>query len=99
MGGGESIYGKHFNDENFTIKHEKRGYVSMANAGKNSNGAQFFICFKECPHLDGKHTVFGKVVSGWEVLDALEKVEVRDRTSARPTERVTIQKCGELRLK
>merc|ERR1712050_156834 len=97
--GGESIYGRHFDDENFRIKHEERGYVSMANAGENTNGSQFFILFKECPHLDGKHTVFGKVVKGLDVLKNLEQVEIGDRATARPRERVTIQKCGELRLK
>merc|ERR1712070_681503 len=62
--GGESIYGMKFKDENFTIKHTKRGDLSMANAGPNTNGSQFFMTFIPCTWLDGKHTVFGHVVDG-----------------------------------
>merc|ERR1712178_452190 len=70
--GGESIYGMKFPDENFNVKHTKRGDLSMANAGPNTNGSQFFLCFIPCNWLDGKHCVFGSVVEGMEVLDALE---------------------------
>ena len=72
--GGESIYGMKFADENFTVKHTRRGDLSMANAGPNTNGSQFFLCFIPCDWLNGKHCVFGSVVDGLEVLDNLESV-------------------------
>ena len=72
--GGESIYGMKFPDENFSVKHAGRGDLSMANAGPNTNGSQFFMTFIQCQWLDGKHTVFGRVVDGFPVLDALESV-------------------------
>ena len=73
--GGASVYGKKFPDENFNIKHTKRGLLSMANSGPDTNGSQFFITFDAAPHLDGKHVVFGEVVKGWEVLDAIESMK------------------------
>merc|ERR1712156_515804 len=70
--GGESIYGPNFADENFINKPTGRGILSMANAGPNTNGSQFFLCFVDTPHLDGAHVVFGHVIGGGDVLDAIE---------------------------
>jgi peptidyl-prolyl cis-trans isomerase-like protein 2 len=77
--GGESIWGKPFKDElNSKLLHSERGILSMANSGPHSNGSQFFILYKSAQHLNYKHTVFGRVVGGLEVLTLLEKVPVDD---------------------
>ncbi|XP_077984970.1 peptidyl-prolyl cis-trans isomerase D-like isoform X2 [Glandiceps talaboti] len=91
--GGESIYGEKFEDENFELKHETGGLLSMANAGPNTNGSQFFITTVPCPHLDGKHVVFGKVLKGKGVL---RKLETTETTKDKPDKLCVIDKCGEL---
>jgi peptidylprolyl isomerase len=70
--GGESIYGFHFNDENFILKHDEPGIITMANSGPNTNGSQFIITFVPCPFLDGKNVAFGKLIRGWEVLSSMQ---------------------------
>jgi pre-mRNA-splicing factor SYF2 len=91
--GGESIYGETFADENLKVKHTKRGLLSMANAGPNTNSSQFFITFDATPWLDGKHVVFGQVVEGDSVVQAIEAIGSR---SGRPSAQVRISECGEL---
>jgi len=91
--GGESIYGSKFKDENFKIKHEIPGLLSMANAGPNTNGSQFFITFVPCSWLDGKHVVFGKIVKGWDYFKGLEKY---GSDSGKPKTKITIKDCGQV---
>ena len=90
--GGESIYGSKFEDENFNKKHTGRGDLSMANAGPNTNGSQFFLCFVATPHLDGKHVVFGQVTDGLNILDAIESNPCGARDM--PVKAVEITDCG-----
>ena len=91
--GGESIYGHKFNDENFVEEHNGRGVLSMANAGPDTNGSQFFMCFTATPFLNGKHTVFGQVTDGMEMLDAMEKAGSPSGDTRMP---ITIEDCGQL---
>merc|ERR1712130_944820 len=87
--GGESIYGNKFNDENFQLKHTGPGILSMANAGPNTNGSQFFITTVATPWLDGKHTVFGRVVEGMKAVRMIENTNVGQNN--RPLLAITIR--------
>lgn len=94
--GGESIYGGRFEDETFegkAGKHFGPGTLSMANAGPNTNGSQFFLCTAATPHLDGKHVVFGQVVAGYDVVKKIEAVGSR---SGQTSAKVTISDCGKV---
>ncbi|KAI8979174.1 peptidyl-prolyl cis-trans isomerase E [Mycotypha africana] len=91
--GGKSIYGGRFADENFTLKHTSPGILSMANAGPNTNGSQFFICTEKTTWLDGKHVVFGQITSG---LNVVREMENCGSSGGKPSKRVTIIDCGEL---
>ncbi|KAJ7548134.1 hypothetical protein O6H91_08G119600 [Diphasiastrum complanatum] len=91
--GGESIYGAKFADENFIRKHTGPGVLSMANAGANTNGSQFFLCTVQTSWLDGKHVVFGQVVEG---LDVVKKVETVGTQSGKTKQPVVIADSGQL---
>ncbi|EJD50293.1 cyclophilin 1 [Auricularia subglabra TFB-10046 SS5] len=89
--GGKSIYGEKFPDENFAVPHAKPGLLSMANAGKNTNGSQFFVTFAPTAWLDNRHVVFGEVVSGMELV---QKLEGLGSDSGSPKARVVIAASG-----
>lgn len=90
--GGESIWGQKFEDEfKPQLSHVGRGNLSMANSGPNTNGSQFFITFRSCKHLDGKHTIFGKLVGGIDILTEMERIEVDNRD--RPIEDIIIERA------
>ena len=91
--GGKSIYGEKFNDENFQLTHTGPGILSMANAGPNTNGSQFFICTVKTSFLDGKHCVFGEVVEGMDVIKNVEKV---GSDSGKTSQTVVVKDSGQL---
>jgi peptidyl-prolyl isomerase F (cyclophilin D) len=92
--GGKSIYGEKFADESFELKHKGAGVLSMANAGPNTNGSQFFLCTAKTEWLDGKHVVFGEVVEG---MDVVKKIEGYGSQSGATSAKIMVEDCGEVK--
>jgi cyclophilin family peptidyl-prolyl cis-trans isomerase len=93
--GGKSIYGQKFNDEKVWLPHTHKGLLSMANSGPDTNGSQFFVCFKKTSWLDGKHTVFGRVIDGYDICKNAE--QIKTGAQDKPLTQVKIVDCGELK--
>merc|ERR1712227_147130 len=92
--GGKSIYGEKFADENFNLRHVGKGILSMANAGPNTNGSQFFLCTTKTSWLDGRHVVFGRVLE--ESFSVLDEIESVGSQSGKTSKEVVIANCGQL---
>ncbi len=93
--GGKSIYGEKFADENFQLKHSEPFLLSMANAGPNTNGSQFFITTAKTAWLDGKHVVFGKVIDE-SSRNVVRQIEALGSSSGTTSKKITIADCGQL---
>ncbi|XP_064640071.1 peptidyl-prolyl cis-trans isomerase-like [Lineus longissimus] len=94
--GGKSIYGEKFADENFTLKHTKPGILSMANAGQNTNGSQFFLCTVKTAWLDNKHVVFGCVADDTTSMETVRKIEAVGSKGGKTSKTVLVSDCGQL---